>query len=244
MRGPAAPDTANALRWWKWFQPLTLVSAVFVCWEAPACAQVAANVTLASNDIYRGRSLSADDPALTLAAGFDDPSGFYAGGSVSFAAGDRDARLSSSAQYAGYAWRNGRTSFEIGAIHRHHSDSLDPEYDKDFFEGYVGITRGKSNLRLYLSPDYIPGGRISAYASLNTEIASIEEWSLAGHAGLALKPDNDGFSDGYHAEVDWSLSVGRAFGDFSFSAGIADSTDSDPAPYDGPLLFAKVSRVF
>ncbi|MCB2079330.1 MAG: TorF family putative porin [Novosphingobium sp.] len=209
-----------------------------------ANAQVAANVTLASNDVYRGRSLSADDPALTVAVGLDDQSGFYAGGSVTLAAGEMDFRASSSAQYAGYAWRTGRTSFEVGAIHRHHSDSLDQEYSKDYFEGYFGVSHGKTSMRLYLSPDYIPGDRVSAYVSLDTELARIDDWSLAGHAGLALKPTRDEASRSYHAEVDWSLSAGRAFGEYNMSVGISDSSDSDPKPFDGPLLFVKASRAF
>lgn len=204
-------------------------------------AQVAANATLASNDIYRGRSQSADDPALTLALGLDDPGGFYAGGSVTFAAGEQDPRISSHAQYAGYAWRSGRASFDVGIIHRHRGDTLDPEYADDYFEGYVGLTRGKTSIRAYVSPDYIPGGRLSGYVSLDSQVATIADWSLTGHVGVALKPQE---AADYHAEADWSLRAGRSIGQFNFSVGIADSTDSDPSPFDGPLVFAEISRAF
>lgn len=244
MRGPATSEHATAKRWRKsWLYPASALAA-WLAGISGAHAQIAVNATLASNDIYRGRSLSADDPALSLAVGIDDASGFYAGGSVAVAAGDRDVRISSSSQYAGYAWRSGRTSFEIGAIHRHHSDSLDPEYAKDFFEGYVGLSHGKSNIRLYLSPDYIPGDRISAYVSLNTELAKVGDWSIAGHGGLAVKPSHGTPGHDYKSEADWSLSLGRAIGDFNLSVGVADSTDSDPVPFDGPLFFATVSRAF
>lgn len=245
MRGPAAKPgehirPARRLRLFALF----VVSATSFLIGDPVHAQAAANATLSSNEVYRGRSLSADDPALTIALGIDDSSGFYAGGSVSVSAGEQDLRVSSFSQYAGYAWRGDRTSFEIGVIHRHHSDSLDPEYSKDFFEAYVGATRGKTSARLYVSPDYIPGDRLSAYASLNTELVRMDDWSLAGHAGLALKPSAGTGSHKYHSEVDWSLSVGRPFGEFNVSIGVADSTDSDPAPFDGPLAFISISRAF
>lgn len=204
-------------------------------------AQTAMNVTLASNDVYRGRSQSADDPAVTLAIGFDDREGFYAGGSITMAAGDRDPRVSSNAQYAGYAWRSGRASFDLGVVHRHRGDTLDPEYAADYFEGYVGVTHGKTSIRAYVSPDYIPGDRLSGYVALDSHLATLGPWSLSGHAGMAFKPQAG--SD-YHTEADWSLRAGRSFGAFNLSIGIADSTDSDPRPFDGPLVFAELSRAF
>lgn len=212
---------------------------------APASAQVAMNVTLASNDVYRGRSLSMDDPALSLALGMDDPSGVYAGASVAIAAGDKDVRISSSSQYVGYARRSGRVSMEIGAIHRNHSDSLDPEYRKDFFEAYIGLAHKTSSVRLYVSPDYIPGNRLTTYLSVDTELARVKDWSITGHTGLTLKPSrrDDGTGD-YDTEFDWSLGVGRTIGEFNVGLGIADSTDSDPEPFDGPLLYATISRAF
>jgi len=192
---------------------------------AAASAQVAGNISLASDEIFRGETISRGDPALSLALSVDTPEGLFAGAGASIAAGKHDPRLSAAVQYAGYAIRRDRTSFEIGLIHRHYHSVFESDVRRDFFEGYAGVTHGALKARIYVSPDYHRGGHASYYAEVNARLLSVERWSLDGHAGLALTPHE---SLSGHTRLkdhyDWRIQASRPVGPLFVSLGIAGTT--------------------
>lgn len=188
----------------------------------PALAQVAGSIALSSADMFRGESLSGDDPALSVAVSIDHSSGLFAGGSVTVTAGEHSPRFSSSSQYAGFAMRSGETSIEAGVIHRDYGDMFDTAYRKHYFEGFVGVSRRSLRARVYISPDYLVDGRNTYYGEVNLRILKVGKWSLNGHAGLAVIPkDLDSPEHGMDTYRDWSLQVTRPVGKFSLSLSVA-----------------------
>ena len=211
----------------------------------PACAQVAGNITLASADMFRGESLSGNDPAVSAAISFDHPSGLFAGGSVTIAAGEQHPRLASASQYAGFALRRGEVSIEAGVIHRDYGDVIDTDYRKHYFEGFVGVSRRSLRARVYISPDYLIDGRTSYYGELNLRLLKVGKWSLNGHVGLSVIPkDLDSPEHGMNTYRDWSLQVSWPVGKFSMSLGVS-ATDYPVFSESGraKVVFA-ISRAF
>jgi uncharacterized protein (TIGR02001 family) len=238
----------------RFVQTLCLSGIVFALSVAtPAQAQLAAHVSLDSNAMFRGESISSDDPAASIEASLDHESGFFAGASISFAAGQDDPRVVASTQYVGYSTRQDQTSFEVGIVHRNYGSSniADTAYRGDYFEGFVGVRRKNINLRLYVSPDYLVDGRNTYYGDANVHIAKVGKWSLAGHGGLSVIPQDIGEPGGMRFYYDWRLSISRPLGKFSASAGIAGTNYpifevSKGAGFfsNSPKVFLSISRAF
>lgn len=197
--------------------------AAALAFATPAHAQLAAHVSVDSNAMFRGETISDDDPAASIEASFDHESGFFAGASISFAAGQDDPRVVASTQYIGYSARRDRTSFEIGVVHRNYGSAniADTAYRGDYFEGFVGVRRKNVNLRIYMSPNYLVDGSNTFYGDANVHIAKVGKWSFAGHGGLSVIPQDIGDPGGMRFYYDWRLSVSRPLGKFSAAAGIA-----------------------
>ena len=189
---------------------------------SPAQAQVAGSLSLTSNAMFRGETVSRDDPAATLGLNYDGPGGFYVGASATVAAGANRPHVATAEQYAGFARRLGSTSFELGVIHRSYDRVVDEDYRRGFFEGYVGFAHRRVRGRLYVSPDYLRDGRASYYAELNARLIALGKWSLDGHGGLSLIP-GDAAAGGSKLEnyEDWRLQLSRPLGRLMVSTGLS-----------------------
>ena len=188
-----------------------------------ARASAAGAITFATNPTFRGESITTDSPAIVGAISLDGPEGTFAGASVTIALAQTSGpRVSNTTQYAGIAHRWGNLSVEAGMIHRSYAQIVDEDYRRGFFEGYLGVTRGKARLRLYLSPDYQRNGRASYYGEVEAQLFQTGPWSADVHAGLSLIPTDDGQGGvrkkDYH---DWQLRLSRPIGRVRMSVGIA-----------------------
>ncbi|MFC3175506.1 TorF family putative porin [Novosphingobium bradum] len=212
---------------------------------APAAAQVAANVTLASNQLFRGETISADDPGLALAVSADLPGGLFAGADASFAAGGEAPRLTAANLYAGVALRLGEASVEAGAIHRRYGSIYDDAYRPRFTELYAGITLRRVQVRAFVSPDYLADGRNTYYLDVNARLASLGRWTLQGHGGLALIPHDLGDPDtSLISYEDWSLRASRPLGPFTLGLGVAGTNYPVFGPSGKVRFSAQLSRAF
>ncbi len=222
---------------------------------APARArvQVAANVMLESNALFRGETISLDDPAVSVELSADHSSGLFAGASVSVAAGGRDPRMVANTQYAGFATRSGQTTLEIGAIHRNYGSTYiaDDAYRGNYFEGFVGVARKNFKLRLYVSPDYLVDGRTTYYGEVSAHLLKKGEWSLNGRGGLSVIPQDIGTPGGMRFYYDWRLAASRPVGKFTASLGIAGTnypifgvSKGEGFFSNSPKVFASMSRAF
>lgn len=186
-----------------------------------ARAQLAGTVLLTSNALFRGESISRDDPALTIGLNHDTSGGLYFGASATVAAGAESPHIASAEQYVGYALRRGSTSFELGVIHRSYDRVVDEDYRRGFFEGYLGLNRRTVRARLYISPDYLRQGPPSYYLDLNARLLARGPWSLDGHAGLSLIPvETDRGGRELEDYEDWRLQLSRPLGRVMVSTGI------------------------
>lgn len=192
----------------------------------PARAQsigVAATVSLQSNQTFRGETISRDGPGATLAVNADGPLGLFAGADVSVALASGAVRMTANAQFAGVAVRAGGVgTVELGGVHRHYREVFDSDYDRDYSEIFVGVSRGATRLRGYLSPDYVADHAWSGYIELETRLLGRGAWSLHGHGGLRLVPQDAHATTGFpRVYEDWSLSLGREWRGFNLALGVA-----------------------
>lgn len=239
MREHARP-VADASRVLRGFAALVLA---LIALPSMASAQVAGSIALASTDTFRGETTAGDDPALILSANLDSESGFFAGATASLAAGERDPRVTSSAQYAGYALRRGETSFELGVVHRDYHDMTDEAYRKHFFEGFVGVAHKGMKLRFYVSPDYLIDSRNSYYIEASAKLASFDDWTLQGRAGLALIPPDPG-DTGTQDFQDFSLTLSRPVGKFALTFGLTGTNYPVIGTSGAVKPFVSLSRAF
>lgn len=187
----------------------------------PAHAQVAATVTLASNSLFRGETISRDQPTVSLGLNVEGPDGLYAGASATVTGGPDSPRIATAEQYAGFAKRLGATSIEVGVIHRGYDRIVDEDYRRGFFEGYIGVTRRRLRARFYVSPDYLRSGPPTYYLDLNATLAAWHGWTLEGHGGLSLIPvETMPGKRKLERYQDWRLQVGRSIGPIMLSAGL------------------------
>lgn len=201
-------------------------------------------MAVTTNEIFRGQSTSGDDPAAALAVSYDHPSGLFAGGSLSLAVDGDGPRLASSTQYAGYAIRRGKTSLEVGAVHRDYRRVYDRAYHPDYVEFFAGVTRRRTNIRLFASPDYSRRGGTNFYGEINTALVDVEKWSVNGHLGLSFLPRHGGGYSSLRAHPDWKVDASRAVGPFFLAVGAAGTSYPVTAPTGQTRLFASVSRAF
>lgn len=210
-----------------------------------AQAQVAASVTVATNQIFRGESITDDDPAASMALDFDHASGVYAGASVSLSAGSHDPRVVSSNQSLGYAVRRGTTALEFGVIHRnYHRHALaDEAFSPDYFEGYIGVSHRNIRMRIYVSPDYHRDGGTTYYGEVNARLATWGKWSLSGRGGLSVVP-TDVAGNGMRIYPDWSVQAHRSVGSLSLGLGAAGTTYPVFGTDQGSKVFASIGYTF
>lgn len=195
--------------------------------------------------MFRGESISDNDPALSLSLSLDGDSGWFAGASASVAAGNSDLRMTYASQYAGYAIRSGSTSLEAGLIHRTYDRIVDADYRKDFFEFYAGLTHKSIKARIYVSPDYRRKSRASYYGEINARLVAIDSWGLDGHAGMSLIPvEEQPGQTSWHSYQDWRLQISRPVGKLFLSAGVAGTNYPVYSPNGRARVFASASLAF
>jgi uncharacterized protein (TIGR02001 family) len=203
-----------------------LVLAALALGPAPAQAATAGNITVATQDVYRGDQGSKGDPVVTLGLHHEDISGFYIGGNVTVAVDQGSARLASGSQYAGFSLTAGRTTIELGVIHRTYRRDYSDEYEPDFTEAYIGVSRGSLTGRIFLSPRYVPG-RFSVYTEVDAEIYSYHGWSLSSHAGLRLTSTSGPPIVSETTKLDGSLRLEKTIGKFAIGATVTDVASRD-----------------
>ena len=130
---------------------LFLFMGLTIMLSIPTFAAVSANVTFASDYVWRGMTQS-DGPAIQGGFDFEDESGFYAGiwgSNVNF----NDGAGSELDYYAGYGFSLGEVGVDIGYI------AFDYPQNKtglDFKETYLGLSLGDLGLTLASGHDGAP----------------------------------------------------------------------------------------
>jgi uncharacterized protein (TIGR02001 family) len=151
----------------------------------PVRSQVSGSITLASDDRYRGRSLSAGQPAATATLGYDSPAGIYIDTSATVALKRDDGLvLTGGAVDVGYAWRSAHgIVIDVGATRRQFTSYLNGNRPVGFSEVYVGIIGRSLSARLSYSPDYFSPGSHALYLGADAVVRPAASWRITAHAG-------------------------------------------------------------
>jgi uncharacterized protein (TIGR02001 family) len=190
-----------------------------------ASAQVSGSVSLVSNYVYRGASLSNDRPEPQASLAFDSDGGWFGGLFLS-----RVALPQSNSQvigYAGYAqqWL-GDMSWEVGV-----SEAAYPQNsEQNYGEAFVGWSTERLNARVYYSPNYLGQSLRSVYGEINANTPLIADIHLMAHVGyLAVRAGDGDSHDGNHRDI--RLGLGTSRGDWNFQVAVTSLTRTSGSYY-------------
>ena len=171
----------------------------------PAAADVGGSLVIASDDRFRGASISDGRPVATVAMSLDAPSGLYGG--VSVTAGgihDEGVRLLRSVQYVGYARRVAPSvSVDVGAVRRAYDRYATVEYGRSFTELYAGLVGRRVSAHLFYAANYDGWGHDASYVQVEGTLVERGRVTLSGHVGGLRPPRIEGF--GRSITLDWRL---------------------------------------
>lgn len=172
-------------------------SAIVLTGSGYASAQdVTANITLATDYVFRGVTQTDHGPAIQ--GGFDiEMDGFYAGtwaSNVEFGDGT-NMELDF---YGGFTGSADGFDFDIGGIFYAYPGSPDGAGEQDFFEVYGGVSREFEAIglsaKLSYSPDFYLETGPAWYLEVGAEVPLSEQFALTAHAG-ASRFDDDPAAD-------------------------------------------------
>lgn len=178
-----------------------------------ARAQWNGELSVTSDERWRGRSLSAGRPAATLSLGYDDRSGVYVDGSATVAALRGGPDLVSIGVDAGYARRlkNGLV-LDLGLTRREFRGAGSGASGSGYTELYLGASGRSLAARLLYSPDYLQRDVRTLYGTLDGVVRPLPRWRLLGHAGVMTVLHQRPWGGMTGTQFDYSLGVARQIG--------------------------------
>lgn len=219
--------------------------AAGLCVTQPAAAEIAYDLTVATDDRFRGRPISGERPVGTAQIAYDDATGVYLGVSGTLVATrDEGVEPLRSVQYVGYAHRlRSGLTVDIGVTNRFYSRHFTGEYARTFTEAYAGLVGRRMSARVFVSPDYDGRGGESGYGEVDALVFERGRLSASAHVGLLLPPP-EAPQRRVLPEFDWRLGATRTFGRFAVSAQwLGSGPDHDTRRWQqGVVLSAR--RVF
>lgn len=205
--------------------------------EAP---QIAGNITLTSDYVFRGISQSSE--SLAVQGGFDytHDSGFHAGvwsSSIDF---DDDEATAELDYYAGYSHEFGDVSTDIGYVYYDYPGAGGLDYD--YAEFYVKASYSFVTLSLNYSDDYFAGSGSFYYPAVSFSYDLPMGFSASAGVGYSSIDEEDTF--GTDSYTDWNIKVARDFMGVGLSLTYTDTDLSTDECFggselcDGRLVFA------
>jgi uncharacterized protein (TIGR02001 family) len=202
---------------------------------APAAAQVAASISIKSDDRFRGRSLSDGRPVSTIGLSYDSKSGPYLGGSASaILTGDQRAGLMGAQAYAGYARRTASgVAIDVGIVGYAYTSRYSGNRAEQYVEAYAGLSKGPFSGYVRYAPDYLGRGTPVIYADFGAATSFAPKWKLAGHVGILTQTSGPPGLGGRRVRYDTLIGVSRSFGRLEVQTRWTFAGPDD-AYYDGP----------
>jgi len=226
-----------------------LLGSILFLSAAPASAEVGATLTLASQERFRGYSVSDGYPAATVSLSYDDASGPYVEGSVMVAGNVSDgAERSRFEANAGYALRveNGPT-LDAGIVHAEYGGYRIYGHQAVFTELYAGVIAGRVQAHIHYSPTYFQRGISTFYADVDGSTPLTSNIRLTGHVGMLFQ------MTGQHEQAgttmkDWRFGVSTDVKRLSFELALASGSDKRSfygvVKNGGTALLVSVSTAF
>jgi uncharacterized protein (TIGR02001 family) len=153
-----------------------------------AQAQWGGSVVFASDDRFRGISLTQEKPSWRLSLSYDGASGAYAGASLATVRPRPGMRRASLTSFAGFTaplgalWR-----WDAGATYTHEIDNARWNYG----EAHAGLSGNLGTFRLSYSPNYYGAGAATLYAEFDTTWPLSPAWHALLHAGALRRRDGE-----------------------------------------------------
>ena len=172
--------------------------------SAQSSPEVAWNVGLVSDYVFRGYSQTDEEPAIQ--GGVDVTiGGFYAGAwasNVDFG-DDTDGEVD---LYGGYRTEIGGVAFDVGAVGYGYVNAPDgADYDYLELKGAASRAIGPATFGtvIYWSPDFFGLDEEATYIEGNVAFAPADKWTVTGALGHQWLDVNDDYAT-------WNLGVGYA----------------------------------
>jgi uncharacterized protein (TIGR02001 family) len=217
---------------------------VLILGAAPARAGIGGSLTLASQDRFRGYSVSDGRPAATLSLSYDDAGGAYFEASVMAAGapsyGPRRYRFE---ENAGYALRiAGGPTVDAGIVHADYSGYYIYGKRVTFTEVYAGFLTKHLSAHLHYAPEYYQRGVSTFYADLDGSTELIPHIRLIAHYGVLFQIDGVREQAG-RTMHDWRLGASADVGSLSFQLALSSGVKKRgfygaPKHRGAALLFA------
>ena len=193
--------------------------AVLFAAGAVAQAETTANVALTTNYLFRGVSLSDNDPAIQGGFDFDNDNGFYAGlwGSSIASAGGESSGLELDL-YAGFSGTTARGyDWDVGLI----TYTLPGSDGEDLNELYLGA--GGQTWSMYAWNDW---DSETTYAELNGQWSLQDDFGIGVHMGYLFFYNNeDDLGNANEDVLDYNLSFLRSMKGFDWEFVISHTND-------------------
>ena len=250
------PPLAHKLAQWSDRRPATArltsilgwaVASATACMAAPAWGQVAIEVALQSDYRVRGSSVSDREPVAAITLGYDDPSGFYAGGTAVGAVRHGQPGVVSLQGNIGYAKRiSPDISLDAGLSRFEYFSSYGSTWDYHYTEVFLGVAIRNLAARIRYAPDYIRPGAETIYAEIDGGAEIAPNWLVSAHMGaLQYLEERPGYLP--QRRYDWRLGLTRRVGDYGLhldlSGRLGRTNPSIPAG-DRTALVASLTRAF
>lgn len=192
--------------------------------NAQAAPEVAWNIGVVSDYVFRGYTQTDEEPALQ--GGVDATIGaFYVGAwasNVDFG-DDTDAEVDI---YGGYRGEAGGFGFDVGVVGYGYVNAPDGA-DYDYLELKAAASRAIGpatfGAAIYWSPDFFGLDEKATYAEFNTAFSPAEKWTVSAAVGRQWLDVNDDYAT-------WNLGVGYAVTDH-----VAIDVRYHDTDVDGPL---------
>jgi uncharacterized protein (TIGR02001 family) len=176
----------------------------------PAGAQLTGHLSLLSDYIFRGESLSEDRPAVQAGLAYDHSSGLFIGALGSSVRVDPTVSGLGGEIYGGYAHPLGtRGSWDVGAIsYMFPRPSSGPSYD--YAELFVGAGIESISGRIFYSNDYFNFGAPGIYAEVNGSQLLGRGMRLVAHIGYLDRrvPRSRSADNSGHTYLDFKAGLG------------------------------------
>lgn len=198
-----------------------LVAIALIPLASPARAEIGASLIIASQDRFRGYSVSDGYPAATLSVSYDDAHGPYFEVSVMAAGtGSEGIKRYRFEENAGYALRiAGGPTIDAGIVHADYSGYRIYGRPAVYTEFYAGLVMGHVSTHLHYAPNYYQRGIAALYGDVDGSLDLMPGLRAIGHIGLLSQTDGPREAAG-RLTHDWSVGAVRDFGRLSVQASL------------------------
>lgn len=215
-----------------------------------AAAQTTVTATLASDDRFRGRSVSAGRPVASLDLAYDAADGAYAGlAFAGVATRHSGLQVLGAQEYVGYVRRLASgPSLDLGVTHADYTEYYGGDGSAHYTELYAGVITRRFAAHLYYSPDYFGRHDATLYGEVDAAVRPAAGWRLSAHAGALTRLRGPAPGGVQATQYDWRLGLARALTsfevEFAWSGAGPDRDYYDGAlrRRSGPVL--SIKRVF